>query len=96
MIDPIQSISILCPQHNEVNSMMTLLTATLLLAIACCCVYLHQGCNHEVTKVLTVAIAVVCLIWGLAIAPWGFNLLGLWLLMRYQFPFMFKPVLTEK
>ncbi|MCW6037408.1 hypothetical protein K4A83_14160 [Spirulina subsalsa FACHB-351] len=54
----------------------------LFLALGNICIY--QRSTNELTRVLTVATAAVCLIWGFAIAHWSIHLLSLLLLFKYR------------
>ncbi|MEM9544120.1 MAG: hypothetical protein AAGA60_32125 [Cyanobacteria bacterium P01_E01_bin.42] len=56
----------------------------LLLICALGNLFLYQRLTHDVYRVLTAAIAVVCLIWGFAIAHWSIHVLSLFLLLRFK------------
>lgn len=64
--------------------MMIPVLPLLLLVIALGNVFLYQRSSHDVYRVLTAAIIVVCLIWGFAIAHWSIHLLSLLLLFRFR------------
>ncbi|MBP0018434.1 MAG: hypothetical protein J7647_12905 [Cyanobacteria bacterium SBLK] len=56
----------------------------LLLIFALGNLFLYQRLSQDVYRVLTAAIAVVCLIWGFAIAHWSIHLLSLFFLLRFK------------
>ncbi|WP_026079696.1 hypothetical protein [Spirulina subsalsa] len=56
----------------------------LLLFLALANIWIYQRSTNELTRVLTVATAAVCLIWGFAIAHWSIHLLSLLLLFKYR------------
>ena len=76
--------------------MMSFLLITGLWAIALVNIYLYQSSDHEVTKLLAVSAAAVCIIWGFATTHWGLHLLCLLALMRYRFRFQLRPIPVDK
>lgn len=64
--------------------MMFPVFSLLLLSVALCSILLYQRTSHELWRVLAAGTAVVCLIWGLAIAHWSVNLLGLLVLLKFK------------
>ncbi|MGB3692419.1 MAG: hypothetical protein WA865_09800 [Spirulinaceae cyanobacterium] len=44
----------------------------------------YQRTPHEIYRVLATVLVVVCLIWGFAIAHWSVQLLGLFLLFKFN------------
>ena len=50
---------------------------------------MYQCTDLDIFKVLAVGAAIVCLIWGLAIAHWSIHLLSLIVLLKFK-----SPVLT--
>ena len=78
------SISIL--HEGEVVDMMFPMLAIVLLVVALGSIVLYQRASHELTRVLTAGSAIVCLIWGFAIAHWSIHLLCLILLLKFKSP----------
>ncbi|MDB9311999.1 hypothetical protein PN462_02715 [Spirulina sp. CS-785/01] len=64
--------------------MMLPIFPLLLLVFALGNLFLYQRSSHDVYRVLTAAIAVVCLIWGFALAHWSIHLLSLVLLLKFR------------
>jgi hypothetical protein len=60
----------------------------ILLIIALGSILIYQKTSHEVTRVLMAGSAIVCLIWGFAIAHWSIHLLSLILLLKLKSPSM--------
>ncbi|MDY6782997.1 MAG: hypothetical protein SW833_10695 [Cyanobacteriota bacterium] len=54
----------------------------LLLIAASYSIFVYQRTSGELARVLAAGTAVVCLIWGLAIAHWSFHILGLLVLLQ--------------
>ena len=76
--------------------MVPFIAATALLMIALFNIFVYQRAEHEVTKVLCAAAAIVCIIWGFAIAHWAIHLFCLLLLVRYKFSLKPSPIVIEK
>ncbi len=76
---------------------MTLPIFPLLLLIAALGnLFLYQRSTHELPRLLSAGIAVVCLVWGFAIAHWSIHLLSLLLLLKFrQLPFVSASVLVS-
>ena len=49
-------------------------------------IFLYQCTDLDIFKVLAVGVAIVCLIWGLAIAHWSIHLLSLIVLLKFKSP----------
>lgn len=58
---------------------LTMLPASLLI-VALGSIVLYQKVTHELSRMLLAVSAIVCLIWGFAIAHWSIHLLCLFLL----------------
>lgn len=56
----------------------------LLLSIAIGSILLYQRVSDELWRVLAAGTAMVCLIWGFAIAHWSVQLLGLVALLKFK------------
>jgi len=56
----------------------------LLLSIAIGSILLYQRVSHELWRVLAAGTAIVCLIWGFAIAHWSIHLLSLVVLLKFK------------
>ncbi len=52
---------------------------------------LYQRTENDIFKVLAIASAVACLMWGLVIAHWSIHLLGLILLLKLRTP-LYKAI----
>lgn len=61
----------------------------LLLITALISIFLYQHTNHEIHLVLGVFVAIVCVLWGLAISHWSIHLITLLALLYFR-PFVFK------
>ena len=55
-----------------------------LLLIALAGIWYYQRTANDIYRVLSAIIAVVCLIWGFAIAHWSIHLLSLLLLYKFN------------
>jgi len=65
----------------------------LLLITALGSIYLYQRFSNEVYRVLVASLAIVCLIWGFAVAHWSIHLLCLvFLLMPNKLSFILRKV----
>ncbi|MBZ8178842.1 MAG: hypothetical protein SAL07_25185 [Oscillatoria sp. PMC 1051.18] len=54
----------------------------LLLTIVVTSIIWYQKSSHELSRVLAAGAAIVCLIWGFAVAHWSFHLLSLVFLFK--------------
>ncbi len=71
------------------------LLSIILLTVALVNILIYQRTTQELTRILTVTLAMVGLIWGLAIAPWSIQLLALVLLLRFRLVsrfLIFEPI----
>jgi hypothetical protein len=71
-----------------VIDMMLPLFPLLLLAMAIGSVLVYQHTSNDIFGVLAIASAIVCLIWGLAIAHWSVHVFSLIALFTLQSPLM--------
>jgi hypothetical protein len=67
-----------------VIAMITPFLSLSLLIIALVSIVIYQKTSQEVTKMLLAGGAIVCLIWGFAIAHWSIHLLCLLLLLNFK------------
>lgn len=68
--------------------MMLPLFPLLLLVTAIASGIWYQKTDNDIFGVLAVGGAAICLIWGLVIAHWSINLLGLLLLFKLRMPLL--------
>jgi hypothetical protein len=68
----------------KVIAMMFPLFPLALLIIALGSIFAYQKSSNELTRMLAAGAAVVCLIWGFAIAHWSIHLLCLVLLLNLK------------
>ena len=66
--------------------MMLPIFPILLLLTAIGSIVLYQCTDLDIFKVLAAGTAIVCLIWGLAIAHWSIHLLSLIVLLKFKSP----------
>lgn len=64
--------------------MMLPILPLLLLVVALGSIVLYQRTTNDIYQVLAAGTAIVCLIWGFAIAHWSIHLLSLILLFRFN------------
>lgn len=67
-----------------VNNMTLPLFPIVLLVVALINIFWYQRSAHELSKVLAAGAAIVCLVWGFAIAHWSIHLVGLLLLFKFR------------
>jgi multidrug efflux pump subunit AcrB len=58
----------------------------LLFVTALVSIFLYQRTNQEIYLVLSVSSAIICLLWGLAIAHWAIHLVSLLALLFLRTP----------
>jgi hypothetical protein len=68
----------------------------LLLVVAIVNIVWYQRASHELSQVLAAGGAIVCLVWGFAIAHWSILLLGLFFLLKFRsMPLIFSPSVSR-
>ncbi|MGK7876552.1 MAG: hypothetical protein AB4426_25625 [Xenococcaceae cyanobacterium] len=76
------------PTDQKVIDMMVPMFPVLLFFTALGSVLLYQRTSHDIFAVLAAGTAIVCIIWGLAIAHWSVHLLSLIVLLKFKSPIM--------
>lgn len=61
-----------------------MLLPLLLLFVTIGSIWWYSRTHHEIYRVLAAALAIVFLVWSFAVAHWSLHLLGLLLLLRFE------------